>query len=288
MSASPVTINLDGHEFPLKREHDLAWLKDLGRVSAVFPLQDSGNLCFGVKNGQKQLFVKYAGAETVNYPGNPQQAIERLKRAVSAYTDLRHPVLVHLEDSFATQQGYTLVFSWNSGQSLVDPRFIGPDKLKHPQSPFRRFRQLSVEQRLDVLDKIYDFHVFAERQGYVAVDFYDGCLLYNFSAHTVTICDIDLYHKGPLENTMGRMWGSSRFMAPEEFQMGARIDYITNVFNMGATAFVLLGGQKDRSLARWEASEPLFHVATTAISPERNRRHGSVRQFVEQWQQARL
>ena len=32
---------------------------------------------------------------------------------------------------------------------------------------------------------------------------------------------------------MGRLWGSSRFMSPEEFELNAIIDSRTNVFNMG-------------------------------------------------------
>ena len=39
---------------------------------------------------------------------------------------------------------------------------------------------------------------------------------------------------------MGRMFGSSRFMAHEEFERGARIDERTTVFTMGRTAAVLL------------------------------------------------
>ncbi len=288
MRPSPETISLDGHNFPLKKQHDFAWLRDWGRVFAVFPLQDSGNLCFGVSDGHRKLFVKYAGAETVNYPGSPQDAVERLKKSVAAYSDLKHPAVVNLEANFETKQGFALVFQWNDGQSLVDPRFSGQAKLDHPQSPFRRFRQLAPERCLEIVDKIYQFHVFAEQQGYVAVDFYDGCLLYDFSTDRVTICDIDLYHRGPLENTMGRMWGSSRFMAPEEFEKGAIIDHITNVYNMGATAFVLLGGQKDRSLALWEAGEPLFQVASRAISPQRSQRYRSVGDFFKHWQKARV
>lgn len=46
---------------------------------------------------------------------------------------------------------------------------------------------------------------------------------------------------------MGRMWGSSCFMSPEEFAFGSAIDEITNVYLMGATAFALFGGERDRS-----------------------------------------
>jgi serine/threonine protein kinase, bacterial len=37
----------------------------------------------------------------------------------------------------------------------------------------------------------------------------------------------------PFINTMGRFWGSSRFMSSEEFELGAKIDERTNEFNMG-------------------------------------------------------
>lgn len=39
--------------------------------------------------------------------------------------------------------------------------------------------------------------------------------------------------------------GFLRFMSPEEFELNATIDERTNVFNMGAMAFSLLGGEKE-------------------------------------------
>ncbi len=56
--------------------------------------------------------------------------------------------------------------------------------------------------------------------------------------------------KKPYVNKMGRLWGSSRFMSPEEFELNAIIDSRTNVFNMGAIAFAILGGGKDRSFTK--------------------------------------
>lgn len=41
-----------------------------------------------------------------------------------------------------------------------------------------------------------------EAKGYVAVDFYDGSILYDFNSNTTKICDIDLYQKKPFINTM--------------------------------------------------------------------------------------
>jgi serine/threonine-protein kinase len=47
------------------------------------------------------------------------------------------------------------------------------------------------------------------------------------------VVDLDTYHQGPFPNTMGRMFGSTRFMAPEELTFGARVDERTTVFAMG-------------------------------------------------------
>lgn len=89
----------------------------------------------------------------------------------------------------------------------------------------------------------------------MAVDFYDGSILYDFVNDETKICDIDYYRRKPTVNDLGEnFWGSSRFKSPEEFILDAPIDEVTNVFNMGATAFVLLGGASDRSFAKWETS----------------------------------
>lgn len=146
---------------------------------------------------------------------------------------------------------------------------------------------LPVEHRLRCLDQIYQFPVFVEQQGYVAVDFYDGSIIYDFEHRDVKICDIDFYVKRSYTNEMGRMWGSSRFMSPEEFELGATIDGVTNVFSMGAAAFVLAGGIRDRSRSAWEAGEALHRVALKAVSPQREDRYASVADFLGAWLRAR-
>ena len=52
--------------------------------------------------------------------------------------------------------------------------------------------------------------------------------------------DLDSYRDPPFANDMGRMFGSDRFMAAEEYELGARIDERTTVFTMGRTVGVLL------------------------------------------------
>lgn len=81
---------------------------------------------------------------------------------------------------------------------------------------------------------------------------------------------------------MGRMWGSSRFMSPEEFEMGAAIDEVTNVYTLGAMAFALFGNYQ-RGREAWTLSDVLYDVAARAVSGERERRQQSIGQFVREW-----
>ncbi|QCT03417.1 hypothetical protein E6C60_2705 [Paenibacillus algicola] len=125
--------------------------------------------------------------------------------------------------------------------------------------------------------------MYVEEKGYVAIDFYDGSILYDFINNETKICDIDFYQKKPFFNNMGRLWGSSRFMSPEEFELGAEIDSRTNVYNMGAIAFGLLGGELDRTYEKWEAGKELYFVACNAINADKNKRYPSVKDFYKAW-----
>ena len=107
----------------------------------------------------------------------------------------------------------------------------------------------------------------------------------DFENGNTTICDIDFFRKQPCSNDMGRMWGSSRFQAPEEFQLGAVIDEITNVYTIGATAFALFG-EYNRTRDKWQLSDKLFEVVTKAVSDNRAERQQSITQFTAEWEAA--
>ncbi|WP_075619154.1 protein kinase domain-containing protein [Paenisporosarcina indica] len=277
-------IRLDHVSFQLKEKHDFEWLKCLGEVFCVFDEQDSGNICFGIEKGGVKKFVKYAGAKTVEYSGKPEDAIARLKRSISLYENLNHPHLVNLIECFDVENGYVSVFEWVNGECLHSPgAFPPPHKYNHPDSPFYRFKQLPVEYRLESIKRIFEFHAHVEKMNYVAVDFYDGSILYDFKNHMTKICDIDLYMEKPFKNNMGRLWGSSRFMSPEEFKLGAEIDEKTNVFNMGSIAFGLLGGERDHSFLKWDAGQELYEVALKAVEEDRSLRYSSVEELLIAW-----
>jgi serine/threonine-protein kinase len=287
MSVKVITLQLDNVVIRLREPHDFHFLQHLGEVFCVFDEQDSGNICFGVETGSEKLFVKYAGAKTIDYEGNPLDAVLRLKRAMPVYQALRHPSLIELREHFPINEGYAAVFAWFAGECLHSHwAFAGHDKYHHPDSPSYRHKQLPLERRLDSLATVFAFHEHVALNGYVAIDFYDGSILYDFSRHITKISDIDFYEKLPYTNTMGRMWGAKRFMSPEEFEFGAAIDEITNVFTMGAIAFALLGGEVDRSFEKWEGNEALYEVACKAVSPDRSQRYASIAVFRRAWNEA--
>ncbi|GAE30492.1 protein kinase domain-containing protein [Halalkalibacter hemicellulosilyticus] len=283
--SGPITIEVDHVSFKLKEDHSFFWLAEIGEVFAVFPEQDSGNISFGIKkNDGKKLFVKYAGARTMNFAGRPEEAIKRLKQSVEAYQHLRHEQVIHYVDSIELEQGYALLFDWFDGECLHSHwSYPPPLKETHPDSPYYRFRQLSIDKRLKALNDIFSFHTYVEEEGFVAIDFYDGSILYNFNDNELKVCDIDFYARKPYTNRMGRLWGSKRFMSPEEFQLGAPIDERTNVFNMGAIAFGLIGGELDRSFSKWEASQELYEVVLKAVKENREERYQSLREFSLAW-----
>lgn len=288
MNEKYYTYTIDSVTFQLQEVCDFAWLSKLGRVFKVFDQQDSGNLSFGVEKEGQKYFVKFAGAKPVTYDGSPLDAVDNLIKAIPLYNELESKALINLVSHFEVGAGYAAVFEWFEGECLHSHwLFAGEAKLSHPESPFYRYKQLSVEKRLASLDVIFSFHKHVELQGYVAVDFYDGSILYDFSNDETRVCDIDFYRRKPTVNDLGEnFWGSSRFKSPEEFILGAPIDEVTNVFNMGATAFVLLGGASDRSFAKWEASEAYYDIALRAVSQERELRYQSVEEFKSAWDAA--
>jgi len=268
----------DGVPYRLKEPFDFSFLSKYGKVFKVFDAQDSGNICFGMVNGEDKHFVKFAGAPTALSNTTPEEAISRMKATAQIYKDLAHPTLTRLIDigeiSYgATGGGFICVFEW------ADADCMGK---QYPQSR-EKFLKMSNDLRLQVFDDILSFHVHVAQKGYVAIDFYDGCIMYDFNKGRTIICDVEFYSKAPYINKMGRMWGSSRFMSPEEFQLGAVIDEITNVYTMGATAFELFGDNRDRCIEKWTLSKQLFDVAVKAVSHERDSRQQSIAQFISEW-----
>ncbi|MEM7336291.1 MAG: hypothetical protein AAF490_29695, partial [Chloroflexota bacterium] len=205
------------------------YLAEHGRIFASFGenTQDSGNISYSVQIGEERFFVKTAG-----FPNDPKPLLKHpervalLETAVTISNICSHTALVNLHHVVQSPHGPMLIYEWVAGELI--------------RSVMPRFRALAVPEILAVLDVIYDLHVDLAEAGWVALDFYDGCLIYDFDTKVVRVMDLDFYHKRPFINKMGRLFGSSRYMSPEEFELGATIDQRSTVFTMGRTAVNLL------------------------------------------------
>ena len=214
------------------------FLSSVGRIFAHFDQQDSGNISFGVAAAGARYFVKTAGD-----PAGPEQRagahgrrVARLENAARLARSVAHPALTEFVTAIESAWGRMLVYRWAEGENLYVP---GPLR-GAADSSARRFRSLPPARRVAAVRSIIDLHVTLAGSGWVAGDFYDGCLIYDFDAGTLRVCDLDHYRSGPYRNTVGRMPGSTRFMAPEEFEKGQVIDERTTVFTLGRTAAIFL------------------------------------------------
>ena len=267
---------VDGVSFRMKGPFDFSFLAKYGKVFKVFDDQDSGNICFGVESTGGRRFVKFAGAPTERADVSKEQAIDILRNTVPVYRDLAHPNLVKLMDAEEVGGGFAMVFQW------TDALCMGR---QYPES-HKKIMSSDIETRLRIFEEVLDFHLYVAKCNYVAIDFYDGSIMYDFDSGRTLICDIDCYEKAPYTNQMGRMWGSSRFMSPEEFSLGAAIDEVTNVYTMGAAAFALLAGY-DRSAEAWPLGRASYDVVKKAVSDERSLRQQSVKQLIDEWELAK-
>ena len=270
-----IVTELDGMPVQLRAPHDLSFTARWGRVFAVLDQQDSGNLCLGVDGPGGRVFVKYAGAPTVRYDGDTSTAVANLRRSAEVYRDLVHPTLVTLREAVNVGAGHALVFDWTDAT---------PVGRQYERSHV--VRSLPLPARVDAVRQIFDFHVHAAARGWVAIDLYDGSVMVDAGTGRVVLCDLDLYERGPTVNRMGRMWGSTRFMSPEEYRLGAPIDEVTNVYALGALAHTFLGDDATKSREAWVGSGAQFDVAGRAMRPEREARWPSIAALAEAWQAA--
>jgi serine/threonine-protein kinase len=255
------------------------FLAEIGQVFVVHRGHDSGNTSYGVRVGGQPWFVKYTEVP---------DAVRELESAIRFHRAVRHPAIVPLAGFFRTSNGLAVVHEWADGEVLNDPLAPGSLPREHPESAHQRFKQLRIDEIVEALDTVFDAHVAAAARGFVAVDFYDGAIIYDFTRRAVHLCDLDSYCPGPYLLQRDRQFGSTRFMAPEEWQRGARIDERTTVFTLGRCAFVFLsaGGRGEPERERWRASTALHEVATTATRADRRQRYASVAELQSAWRAA--
>ncbi|MDH5675124.1 MAG: hypothetical protein OEZ06_23565 [Myxococcales bacterium] len=251
-----------------------------------WPTHDSGNVSYGVRAGDARFFVKTAGPANgrhePHFATTHAQRVELLNNAATLAGSLEHPALPALRNVIASPEGPVLVYDFVDGELL----YAEGETRDDPSTAYQRFRALPPERIASALDTIYAVHDELAKRGFIACDFYDGSILYDFDRGKLIVCDLDSYGRGAFENAMGRMYGSSRFMAPEEFVRGATIDQRTTVFTLGRTAAVFLS---DLTLERepFRGSDAEHAVVVRACQPVPEQRYASVREFCQAWRLAR-
>jgi serine/threonine-protein kinase len=241
-------------------------------VFAVFDArtQDSGNVSYGAAVGEERFFIKTAGAPDDPRPFLRHDArVALLRNTARLARSVSDPALPPLRNVVESPEGPLLVYDWVEGELVGTTRARRTD----PTSAFARFRALAPREGAAALDAVFRLHVKLAQRGWIASDFYDGSLIYDFARRRISVVDLDSYRDAPFANDMGRMFGSDRFMAPEEYELGAPIDERTTVFTLGRTIAVLLP----------LGAETLANVIARACDSDPDRRFQTVAQFYEAW-----
>ena len=249
------------------------YLAELGEPFEVFLKQDSGNQGYSFRTAAGAIWVKVLNLEQT--PLADVQAVIDFYDGLKSRLIPRNWRLVNLED------GSLMEHDWVPGRVLRSPE----EDWNSASSTYQQFMQLPIEIRSQVYDEIVHLFLEIEGQGIIIEDFYDGCILYDFERGQAHVCDLDHIHHGAYFLTKERQYGSTRFMAPEEFQKGALIDQRTNVYTMGATGFVLLNDNR-REKAEWLLSEEAYDVLARAIAKDKEDRQRSIGEFCDQWAEA--
>ena len=226
-------------------------------------------MSYGVEVDGRRYFVKTAGRPDdfrsyLDHGGRVSLLLNAARLAESS----GHRTLPKLRQVVESAWGPMLVYDWGEGE------LIG--------SCLDRVRSLGAREVTQLLTDVYDLHRELTGLGWIANDFYDGAMIYDFQRRRVQVIDLDSYHMGSFTNRMGRMFGSSRFMAPEEFELGATIDERTTVFTMGRTAAVLMS---DNSLERgpFRGSDGQYEVMVRSCAENPGDRFQTVVDMYAAW-----
>jgi len=288
---------IDNIEFKLREYQDFSWLNNYGTVFSVIDETGSGCISFGVEKNNKKYFIKIAGAKTVEAEISEQESINLLKEAVDKYKNIHHPNLIKYIDSFTINEFFAVIFEFAEGECLFDHWNF--EKYKNNPSiltPNQRFKKLDINKRLDVVYKLFSFFETFIEAGYVAVDFYDSSIIYNFKNNETTFCDIDLFRKLPSTNDLGKeYYGTKRLKAPEENELGATIDEKTNEFTLGAIIFDMFSNVTNNDeryekgifipnkIEEFELNKKTYEVLLKATNYNRNNRYSTIKEFEEEF-----
>ena len=293
-----VINKIDGIEFCLNKTIDFTWLSKHGRAFWVIDQTGSGCLCVGMEKGKDKYFCKIAGVDTTEAEVTPEEAVNILKNSVQLYENLKHPNLIEVIDTYTHNEFYIVVFKWAEGECLFDHWNFEKYNNSNLKSPGERFKELDRKKKLKTVDAIFSFLINVSKHNYVAIDFYDGSIMYDFKNDRTIFCDIDFYRKSPVINHMGSDWyGTKRLKAPEEYIYGEAIDEVTNVYTIGALIFDFFGEYDSEdikkryadscfypcTLEKWKLNEKTYHVVIKATQHNKEDRYRNIVEFFAAW-----
>ena len=294
-----IKLKLDDIEFKLREYQDFSWLNNYGKVFFVIDETGSGCISFGIEKENKKYFFKIAGAKTVEAEINEEESIKLLKEAVIKYKDIKHDNLIKYVDSFDYKEFFVVIYEFAEGECLFDHWNFDRYQRTKEITPLIKFKSLSIEKRLNVVEKLFSFFETFIECGYVAVDFYDSSIMYDFENDEVTFCDIDLFRKLPTTNDLGKdYFGTKRLKAPEENILGATIDELTSEFTLGAIIFDMFSNVENideryrngmfipNNIETFELSKKAYDVLLKATSYDRKNRYNSIKEFCKEFMNA--
>lgn len=232
-------------------------------ADVVFDHQDSGCLSYGVTVDGRRWFIKTAMTD---------RATVSLENAIRFHSLIQHSAIVRLVRVLRLER-LTLVYPWVDGAVLNHATLDGSDRCALEQ-----LQRLPVSEVNQAITTVLEAHRHIADAGFVAVDFYDGAMMYDFDNRLMRLIDLDDYRPGPFVLDRSRLPGSTRYMAPEEFKEGSVINQQTNVFTLGRMIHHLLDSESG-----WRGSPDqaaLVRLATTAAT---DRRPPTVAELVRQW-----
>lgn len=209
------------------------YLASIGTIVRWFGRRDDSRATvLGIDVDGQRYVVKHACDD---------EAVGWLQSAARFHGAVSHPVIAPLLAELRTPTGLALVEAWAPGEVLHDAYDDTVPPRDDPVSAYRRLLALSATDIARVVSEIIDAHVAVTGAGFVAVDLYEGCVVFDFPTRRTSLIDLDHYTPGPYRLEHERQIGSRAFMAPEEFERDATIDERSTVYTLGRFALMLLG-----------------------------------------------
>lgn len=238
--------------------------------------KDSRSPVLGVEADGERHIIKYA-ADT--------EAIGWLRSALRFHAAVTHETIPTVTHHIKAPGALALVEEWGRGEILADAYDKSVVPAGEAGSTYQRFLRLPPNELARAVQQLIEAHVAVVDAGFVAVDLYDGCVLYDFERRRVALIDLDHYQPGPYVLEADRQLGSSSYMPPEEFTRGATIDERATVYTLGRMALVYLACARKAPADRaaFRGSDAQFDVAMAACRPDPGDRIPTVRALLEAW-----